>query len=261
MQIFLKNKYVLDVIATIMFFTRIPVNWSYFSDKQPDLTSAAWAFPLVGLFIGVLSGAVGDIFIYIGLPTFLCCVISITLSIFLTGAFHEDGLADTLDGLGAGGTPKRINKIIHDSRLGTYGVSALILAYLFRLGILLSLVDAGYSLVSILSVAFASGKIAIIFARNFFDNSIFAKTGSIVEVISNKNVIIATLIWVISSQLIFPFIGILVGSLFMTFVIFIIGNKSKKALGGITGDILGAISLLTEIVFLFGIVITVIEKI
>ena len=89
------------------------------------------------------------------------------LSIILTGAFHEDGLADTADGLGAGGTPERINKIIHDSRLGTYGVVALILGLLTRLGLLLTLVEFGYSLVSILSVGFASGKLAIIFSRNF----------------------------------------------------------------------------------------------
>ena len=61
MQTLLKNKYILDVLATIMFFTRIPINWAYFSEKPPDLTKAAWAFPIVGFLIGVLSGLVGDI--------------------------------------------------------------------------------------------------------------------------------------------------------------------------------------------------------
>ena len=99
MQTLLKNKYILDVIATIMFFTRIPINWAYFSEKPPDLTKAAWAFPIVGFLIGVLSGLVGDIFIYFGLPIFLSCTISIVISVILTGAFHEDGLADSSDGL------------------------------------------------------------------------------------------------------------------------------------------------------------------
>ena len=73
-----KNEFVLDLIATIMFFTRIPVKWSYFSKTPPNLTKAAWAFPLVGFFIGVLSGLVGDLFIYLGIPIFLSVVIATT---------------------------------------------------------------------------------------------------------------------------------------------------------------------------------------
>ncbi len=251
----IKNKYVVDFFATIMFFTRIPIKWSFFSDKAPDLTKAAWAFPLVGFLIGLLSGALGDFLIFLGLPNFLSCIIAIIMSILLTGAFHEDGLADTADGLGAGGSPQRINKIIHDSRLGTYGVLALILGLLARLGLLLTLVEYGYLLVSILSIGFASGKLAILYSRNFFNNSRFAKVGSIVGVISNKNLFIANLIWVLPTLVIFPFYGILLGGIMMTFIISIIGLKSKKALGGITGDILGAIAFLTELVFLLGIVI------
>ena len=255
MRVIIKNKYVIDFFATVMFFTRIPIKWSFFSDKAPNLTKAGWAFPLVGLLIGVLSGVLGDFLIFLGLPIFLCCIIAITLSVILTGAFHEDGLADTADGLGAGGSPERINKIIHDSRLGTYGVVALILGLLTRLGLLLTLVEYGYSLVSILSVGFASGKLAIIFSRNFFNNSRFVKMGSVVGTIANKNLFIATVIWALPTLIIFPFYGILLGGILMAFIISIIGLKSKKALGGITGDILGAIAFLTELVFFLGIII------
>lgn len=255
MRVIIKNKYVIDFFATVMFFTRIPIKWSFFSDKPPNLTKAAWAFPLVGILTGVLSGVLGDFLIFLGLPIFLCCIIAITLSVILTGAFHEDGLADTADGLGAGGSPERINKIIHDSRLGTYGVVALILGLLTRLGLLLTLVEYGYSLVSILSVGFASGKLAIIFSRNFFNNSRFVKMGSVVGTISNKNLFIATVIWALPTLIIFPFYGILLGGILMAFIISIIGLKSKKALGGISGDILGAIAFLTELVFLLGIIV------
>ncbi len=259
MWILIKNKYVKDFFATVMFFTRIPINWSFFSDKAPDLTKAAWAFPLAGFLIGGLSGALGDFLIFFGLPTFLSCVIAISLSIFLTGAFHEDGLADTADGLGAGGSPKRINEIIHDSRLGTYGVVSLILGLLTRLGLLLTLVEYGYSLVTILSVGFASGKLAIIFSRNFFINSRFAKVGSIVGIVSHKNLFLATMIWIVPTSVIFPFYGILLGAMLMAIIIYIMGLKSKKALGGITGDILGAIAFLTEVVFLLGIIIVTVN--
>ena len=255
MRLVIKNKYVLDFFATVMFFTRIPINWSFFSDKAPNLTKAAWAFPLVGFLIGGLSGVLGDFLIFLGLPIFLSCVIAISLSVILTGAFHEDGLADTADGLGAGGSPKRINRIIHDSRLGTYGVVALILGLLTRLGLLSTLVEYGYSLISILSVGFASGKLAILFSRNFFNNSKFVKMGSVVGIISNKNLFLATFIWALPTFVIYPFYGILLGSILMAFIISIIGFKSKTALGGITGDIFGAIAFLTELVFLLGIII------
>ncbi len=244
-------------MASIMFFTRIPVNWSFFSNKAPNLTNAAWSFPLVGLLIGFLSGFFGDLLITLGLPFFLSSVISILISIILTGAFHEDGLADTSDGLGAGGSGKRINKIIHDSRLGTYGVVSLILGLLIRLGLIISLTEKGYSLASILSVGFASGKLSIIFSRNLFSHSKFAKTGTIVGKISYKNLIIATLTWILPALFFFPMSGIILGTILMFAIILIIGKKSKNALGGITGDILGATAFLTELMFLFGNVIII----
>ena len=93
-----------------MFFTRIPVKWNYFSSEPPNLTKAAWCFPLIGYLIGVLSGMLGDICISVNLPIFLSCVIAITFSLILSGAFHEDGLADMADGFGAGGSAKKLTK-------------------------------------------------------------------------------------------------------------------------------------------------------
>ena len=78
--------------------------------------------------------------------------------------------------------------------------------------------------------------------------------GSIVGIISNKNLFLATMIWALPTSVIFPFYGILFGGLLMAYIISIIGLNSKKALGGITGDILGAVAFLTELVFLFGII-------
>ena len=63
MKTFYQNKYLVDVFASIMFFTRIPINWSYFSNTAPDLTRAAWSFPLVGFLIGILSGIFGEFLI------------------------------------------------------------------------------------------------------------------------------------------------------------------------------------------------------
>ena len=253
----LKNRYFVDIVATVMFFTRIPIKWNFFSDKAPDLTRAAWAFPLVGYLIGILSGIFGDICLFLGLPTLLSCIIAIVFGIMITGAIHEDGLADMADGFGVSGTPERVNQIMHDSRLGTYGVIALILGLLIRLGLMVSLVDLGYSLVVILSAGVASGKLAIILLRNLFNPSEFAKTGGLFELVSPFNLFFATLIWIIPVTIIFPFFGVLLGAIFSLAVIYLIGLSAKNYLGGITGDILGATAFISELAFLFGVSIII----
>ena len=255
MKILLQNKYLLDFLAAIMFFTRIPINWKFFSNKPPNLTRAAWCFPLIGSVIGIISGILGDLCLFINLPIFLSCTIAITLSVIITGAFHEDGLADMADGFGAGGSPAKINKIMHDSRLGTYGTVALTLGLLIRLGLAISLVELGYSLTVILAFSFASGKLSIIFIRNFFNVSIFSKTGSIIENVSKKNWIIASILWFIPVVFVFPFWAILFGFILNFCIIFIIGKMSQSKLNGITGDILGATAFTTELVFLLGLTI------
>ena len=255
MKILLQNKYLLDFLAAVMFFTRIPINWQFFSNKPPNLTEAAWCFPLIGSVIGIISGILGDICLFFNLPIFLSCTIAITLSVIITGAFHEDGLADMADGFGAGGLPEKVNKIMHDSRLGTYGTVALILGLLIRLGLVVSLVELGYSIMAILAFSFASGKLSIIFIRNFFNVSSFSKTGSIIENVSTKNWLVATILWFVPLPFIFPFWAILFGFILNFCTIFIIGKMSQRKLNGITGDILGATAFTTELVFLFGLTI------
>ena len=251
---FFLNKYLIDFFASLMFFTRIPINWSYFSDEAPDLTRAAWSFPLVGFIVGALSGSIGEIFILINIPTFLSCSIAIAFSLLITGAFHEDGLADMADGFGAGGSSQKINKIMHDSRLGTYGTSALILGLLIRIGLVSYLVDLGFTLFIILGVAFSTGKLSIILMRNLYNISSLAKIGSIIDPISNNKIFIAALIWLIPAVCFFSFFAIIWSLFLVLIVVFIIGNKSKRKLGGITGDVLGATAFITELTFLLGLI-------
>ncbi len=255
MKYFFKNSYLLDLVASIMFFTRVPINWKFFSNNPPDLTKAAWSFPIIGFLVGILSGIFGDLCIFIGLPIFLSSVIAITFSVILTGAFHEDGLADMADGFGAGGSAVKINKIMHDSRLGTYGTTALTLGLLIRLGLAISLVELGISLIVILSIGFASGKLAILFLRKLYKTSKFSKTGSIIENVCTSKLILATILWFFPIYFIFPIVSILLGVLFIFIVIFLIGNMSKLKLGGLTGDVLGATAFISELAFLFALTI------
>ena len=134
-----RQQHFVDFIAVLMQFTRIKINWAYFSDEAPDLKRASWAFPLAGWLLGLISGALGQFLLLIGVPILLSCTIATAACIYLSGAYHEDGLADMADGFGAGGDSKKISNIIHDSRLGTYGVSTLIIAVIMRILLISSL--------------------------------------------------------------------------------------------------------------------------
>ena len=255
MERFRQNEYIVDVLATIMFFTRIPVTWSKLSDETPDLARASWAFTLVGFTVGLLSGLIGDIFLILGLTPLLSCIIAIAFNIFITGALHEDGLADVADGFGGGGSSEKITEIMHDSRLGTYGVIALIVGLSIRIGIVISLVELGYSLVVVLSIGFASGKLAILYTRAFFNPSDLANLGYSLGSIPNINLVIATAIWGIPILIFIPILGSLLGVVFVSFLIYFGGLRSEQKLGGITGDILGAIAFLGEIMFLLAVLL------
>ncbi len=114
------------LVAAAGFLTRIPV------PQRPDaLGRAAPWFPVVGLVVGlVLAGVYSAA--YQVLPSPLASLIAISVGLLLTGAFHEDGLADTADAFGSGATGDRALEIMRDSRLGTYGTAALSISIVWR---------------------------------------------------------------------------------------------------------------------------------
>ena len=122
------------ILVAIQFLTRIPV--PSFSDYDPQwLHQSSRYFPAVGLLIGVLCAAVFWLGSLLFTPL-VAAVISTAFGIKLTGAFHEDGLADSCDGLGGGLTRERTLEIMKDSRLGTYGVLGLLSALLLKISLL-----------------------------------------------------------------------------------------------------------------------------
>ncbi len=112
--------------TAIMFYTRIPVpKGTGFSAE--NLNRATRYFPLIGILVGGV-GALVFILVNLILSTPVTIVISIALMILLTGAFHEDAIADFCDGFGGGYSQEKILSIMKDSRIGTYGAIALILS-------------------------------------------------------------------------------------------------------------------------------------
>jgi adenosylcobinamide-GDP ribazoletransferase len=114
-----------DLRAAFGLLTRLPVGSG---STPPDLARCVWAFPVVGLIVNSIAALVYSA----GLPPLLSAAWALAVTMLLTGALHEDGLADMADGFGGGRTPSRKLQIMRDSRIGSYGALALMVSLLLR---------------------------------------------------------------------------------------------------------------------------------
>ncbi len=129
-----------NVRISLMFLTRLPLPDVR---KHPDsLASVMSAFPVAGAIIGGLAGTICVFTLVLGLPVTIAAVVTVAAMALLTGALHEDGLADVADGFGGGQSPARKLDIMKDSRIGTYGVLALIFAVALKVSALSALLEA-----------------------------------------------------------------------------------------------------------------------
>lgn len=117
-----------DVVSALMLMTRLPVR----GRPTARAGDAAWAWPVAGLVVAGIACTFGLGAIRLGVPPGVAAILILGSQIVLTGALHEDGLADTADGFWGGHTRERRLDIMRDSRIGTYGVVALILSLLLR---------------------------------------------------------------------------------------------------------------------------------
>ncbi|MBT8409223.1 MAG: adenosylcobinamide-GDP ribazoletransferase [Alphaproteobacteria bacterium] len=138
-----------------MLLTRLPAG--RIEGAPIAMGQTAWAWPLVGLLVGAIGGAVYWLASAIGLPPLLAASIAVGAMILATGGLHEDGLADVADGFGGGASPERRLEIMRDSRIGTYGVLALGLSLVIRI-VAISEVGAlaGGATVALIAIAMSS---------------------------------------------------------------------------------------------------------
>ncbi|TNC48008.1 adenosylcobinamide-GDP ribazoletransferase [Rubellimicrobium rubrum] len=128
-----------DVAEALMLLSRLPAPWQI----QPRGAASAWAWPVVGGLMGLLSAGVAIGSVRAGLPTGAAAGLALAAQAILTGGLHEDGLADSADGLWGGGTTERRLEIMKDSRIGSYGALALILSVLLRWSALSAILASG----------------------------------------------------------------------------------------------------------------------
>jgi adenosylcobinamide-GDP ribazoletransferase len=126
----------------IRFFTRIPLPAAWAAPSSRALfDGVAAAAPLAGALVGAVSAAALGLGQGVGLPPLASAVLAIAAAVAVSGALHDDGLADVADGFGGGATREAKLAIMRDSRLGTYGVCALVLALAMRIALVAALAD------------------------------------------------------------------------------------------------------------------------
>lgn len=233
----------LDLATAVIFLTRIPVPWHVpdFDHRLPR--STPW-FPLVGAAVGAAGALAWWAGTALGNPL-IGAVAAVAVTVLLTGAFHEDGLADTFDGLGGSPERERSLAIMKDSRVGTYGALALMLTVLGRVAVLTSLGPAaplaligGHAvarfsalpLIRCLHYARADGGTGKPFAGGVSDRGLavaFAFTLTATVILWGSD---AGVVWLAAAT-----VGVVTGAWY------------RHRLGGITGDTLGATNQLVEL--------------
>jgi adenosylcobinamide-GDP ribazoletransferase len=108
------------LLAAIQFLTRIPIRLR----REPDIAASVPWFPVVGVLIGTAVGGTAAALWHV-VPPLVAAAVAVAIGLLITGAFHEDGLADVADAFGGGWTIERRLEILKDPRHGSYGVAAL----------------------------------------------------------------------------------------------------------------------------------------
>src|SRR5947209_13356271 len=150
-----------DLAAAAAFLTRLPVPWG---EGPPNLARAYRTFPLVGAVIGAAIGAVDLLLLRIGLPAIAAAALALGAASLLTGALHDDGLADIADGFGGGGDKAAKLAVMRDSRVGTYGVLVLVTAFVAKAGALAALPRGDVILALLATHALARAPLAVLAA-------------------------------------------------------------------------------------------------
>lgn len=225
-----------DMVVALGLLTRLPLPASAFdglSDRAPAL--AAWAYPLVGLVTGGVAVLAAWCAGAVGLGPSIQAILALLAGALVTGAMHEDGLADCADGFWGGWTQDRRLEIMKDSQIGTYGVLALILSLLLRWQAMTLLIASG-GLLTLIPVAVVS-RAAMVWVmaklRQARAGGLSAKTGQ-----PPRAALLAALGIGAAAAL-------LSGAFFWTLVVaacttLAIASIARRKIGGQTGDVLGA---------------------
>lgn len=241
---------VIAFLGAIRFFTRIPIP-DAIPHSAEGLNHSARYFPAVGILVGFISATAFGLS-HLLYPQSVAIVIAIAVSIYLTGAFHEDGLSDMADGLGGGWDKMRILDIMKDSRIGNYGAITIMLALLAKF-VLLNAFSAGWiPLLLIAGHAFSRYCSVLIMAgMSYVREDTLSKSKPLATQLSRNALLVASAFGILP-LLLLPIGASALGAAAALLITIWLGRKLQKWLGGYTGDCLGATQQLSELAFYLG---------
>ena len=214
-----------DLNVALSFCTRLPVPHAI-AATGADVARACWALPIAGALVGAIGALVYCLAATAALPAFPAAALAVAATVLATGALHEDGLADVADGFGGGATRERKLEIMGDSRLGTYGACALVLSLLLRISAIADITQP--ALVAAALLAAHIGARAVMPAVMWFvppakPNGLSASAG------------------------LPPVASVVLAAIFGAAAV---ARLSIAQIGGQTGDVLGAVEQVSEILIL-----------
>ena len=241
-----------DVSVCMRFLSVYPVRLN--QDKQPHLTSGSVrAFGLSGAVLGSISCLTLFIALWLGFNPLLSAILVIAGQIWQTGALHEDGLADVADGFGGGMTQDRKLEIMRDSRIGTYGVIALIIVIGIRIAGLAALIAAmsaatvAAAIVAMSVISRAATGVMMRDLPNARSDGRSAEAGrpdaATVRQLLISSAIVAVPLLVWSMGILHTVLVLAVAWLAVT----VMKRKAERHIGGQTGDVLGATQQIVEV--------------
>jgi len=232
-------------ILSLSIFTRLPIPAETPYSEERKNQSYKYC-GLVGLVVGVLTALIYGLCTYIWSDN-IAIVLSMIASVYITGAFHEDGFADTCDGFGGGYTPIRKLEIMKDSRVGAYGLIGMILILLLKY---LSLMDINQVILGLILAHTLSRSLAVsfIYTHQYVRCTEDSKLNTSPSMRSTNDFITLILIASISGL----FLGSLLHILSLLIILLLLRQVFSywliKQIGGYTGDALGAIQQVTEVI-------------
>ncbi len=243
----------------VMFLTRIPApSWVQF--EQHYLNESSRYFPLVGLLVGVIA-ALTYALLSILLGPLLAIILSMTLIIWMTGAFHEDGFADMCDGFGGGWEKDQILHIMKDSRLGTYGSAGLLLMLATKCMALMTLIMSETGNISLASGGYCSSvviallvahplsrlfSITYIYSLDYVQDIEKSKVKPLASHLTTNGLLFASAS-VVAVLLLLDVVTVLWILLALVVLHIMLGRYLVAKIGGYTGDCLGAAQQLSEV--------------
>ena len=251
-----------DIVACLRFYSRLPVPPLPF-ERQPfamlDFSRAIIMLPVAGGLIGALGGLALVVASKLHLPPLIAAILGLAALVLATGAMHEDGLADTADGFGGGGTVARKLDIMRDSRIGSYGGVALVLSLLLRVAALENLAGQGVLRAALVMVAVAAvsrtlGLLPLALlppART--DGAAFSTARPSPQVLALA-LGLACLVGLLPMAAGLALQPLVSGFLSASLAAWAVAGLSKRQIGGQTGDVGGAAQQMAEIAFLLAVV-------